>query len=178
MIEANGIGIVRSGTHTYEIDETDGCTCQDAQHRSKWCKHAVAVELHKRSQLRLGGNGIHTNGHHPQSLAPAPETTSTRVDWTFQDPPFVHTMKWTDGLGIEHMHVIRACNMQEVTQQVGVMSALIKASREQAPAPEPPAARPKRQVRPCPVCAGQKLFQNNNGIWSHRRDDGSYCQGK
>ena len=53
-LEEHGGPTVTSGSHSYQIDPHHGCTCRDAQHRSKWCKHAVAVELSKRTMMRLG----------------------------------------------------------------------------------------------------------------------------
>ena len=36
----NGMATVQSGSHTYQIDSQGGCTCEDAQRRSKWCKQS------------------------------------------------------------------------------------------------------------------------------------------
>lgn len=44
---------VQSGSHTYRLAPL--CDCQDAQHRSKYCKHYLAVQLHQAAHATLYG---------------------------------------------------------------------------------------------------------------------------
>jgi hypothetical protein len=68
-LQPDGTATVKSGSHTYQINGE--CTCGDAQHRTKFCKHYLAVLIHRRATALLQGTA-----HEP---APAePSTTQLR----------------------------------------------------------------------------------------------------
>ncbi len=63
---------VTSSNHTYWIDAEHGCTCQDAQFRSRYCKHFVAYDLAKRAEIRMNGHATNPQLH----IQPPPPTNS------------------------------------------------------------------------------------------------------
>ena len=50
-LHADGSASVLSGTRTYTL--APHCPCPDAKNRSEMCKHALAVELHRRRRHHL-----------------------------------------------------------------------------------------------------------------------------
>jgi hypothetical protein len=73
---------VRSGSHAYQIDATYGCTCLDARHRNRHCKHWLALEMEKRIQ---GGTEMPRKST-PQDEWEAKVATGPAVDDLFGDP--------------------------------------------------------------------------------------------
>ena len=143
----DGVYTVRSGNHTYEI--LGECTCQDSQHRSRYCKHYLVTMLWKGAQERMhpvNGNGVrnggnenrygHTwvdavkanppvNGTNPPAIPDAGDTHH----WTDVLAPICHTVKYVVD-GIEHCTVIRGDDMDEVMGQIKALTATIKKGRE------------------------------------------------
>ncbi len=62
-LHADGTASVQSGNQTYTLSPE--CKCADAKHRAELCKHALAVELHRRAVALLEGT----------APAPAPSAT-------------------------------------------------------------------------------------------------------
>lgn len=52
-LQADGTASVQSGKQTYTL--APNCPCADAKHRAELCKHALAVELHRRALAVLPG---------------------------------------------------------------------------------------------------------------------------
>ena len=52
-IQADGTASVKSGTQTYTLSPE--CPCADAKNRKEFCKHALAVELHRRALALFHG---------------------------------------------------------------------------------------------------------------------------
>jgi len=52
-LQADGTASVQSGKQTYTL--APECPCADAKHRSELCKHALAVELHRRALAVVEG---------------------------------------------------------------------------------------------------------------------------
>src|SRR2546425_8949966 len=50
-LQADGTASVQSGKQTYTL--APDCPCADAKHRTELCKHALAVELHRRALAML-----------------------------------------------------------------------------------------------------------------------------
>jgi hypothetical protein len=73
---------VRSGAHAYQIDATYGCTCLDARHRNRYCKHWLAMEMEKRIQ----GETDMPRKSTPQDEWEAKVATGPEVDDLFGDP--------------------------------------------------------------------------------------------
>jgi len=53
-LHADGSASVQSGKQTYTL--APECPCADAKHRAELCKHALAVELHRRALALLEAN--------------------------------------------------------------------------------------------------------------------------
>lgn len=53
--------------------------------------------------------------------APAP--------WQGHEPPFLHSLKWRDDWGIEHLTCIRASTSEELWREVKKVTALIKVAK-------------------------------------------------
>jgi hypothetical protein len=66
----------------------------------------------------------------PQPVAPvaAPKPELPR----FAEPRFVHSLKWFDTDGIEHMHVVRSDDLDDVLRQVRTVKTFIAASKVRA----------------------------------------------
>lgn len=130
---------VRSNGHTYTIDPETGCPCGDARNRSKWCKHAVAWELFKRTMARLAeGQGEVGSQDSSQCSVGSSLTTDNRqlatpasLGWQQQEPPYLHSLKYHLD-GIEHMTVIRANDIDSLWKEVRTCVQLIQAARAQA----------------------------------------------
>jgi hypothetical protein len=52
-LHPDGTATVKSGSHSYHINGE--CSCEDARHRTKHCKHALAVLIHRRATALLEG---------------------------------------------------------------------------------------------------------------------------
>jgi len=63
ILHADGTASVTSGNQTYTLSPE--CKCADAKHRAELCKHALAVELHRRALALVEG------------MAPAPASSVT-----------------------------------------------------------------------------------------------------
>jgi hypothetical protein len=68
-LQPDGTATVKSGSHSYQINGE--CTCEDARHRTKQCKHMLAVLIHRRATALLEGTPSATA---PQPVAPAAAT--------------------------------------------------------------------------------------------------------
>ena len=149
-----------------------------------------------------GNNGIHitnngTNGHSTQPYPPCPSDypeakllhdVKNVPLWRDQEPPHVHSLKWTDSDGIEHLHVVRGDTIDDVLVEVRTVKQFIRASREQdakrdsAPVPqadtnETPETAEKPQAVYCDVhdvWAGMKT-KNGQRWYSHKLEDGTWC---
>ena len=64
-LHADGTASVASGKQTYTL--APDCPCADAKHRAELCKHALAVELHRRALALF----------HGPAAAPAPTPSPT-----------------------------------------------------------------------------------------------------
>jgi hypothetical protein len=72
-LQADGSASVTSGKQTYTL--APDCICGDAKHRVELCKHALAVELHRRALALLEGT------------APAPAAPSASLPAAAAAPP-------------------------------------------------------------------------------------------
>jgi len=69
----DGTASVKSGNQTYTL--APECTCADAKHRTEFCKHYLAVELHRRALALLEGTAP-TSASNPTPAAPSPSQTA------------------------------------------------------------------------------------------------------
>jgi hypothetical protein len=71
---ADGRSVVHSGSKRYTVAPDTGCPCADAQHRSKYCKHYVAVGVQQIARRLYA--------HDVESVAPTKEETPMLEDLT------------------------------------------------------------------------------------------------
>jgi hypothetical protein len=69
-LQADGTASVQSGKQTYTL--APDCPCADAKHRAELCKHALAVELHRRALALFHG----TAAESAPTAAPASTPTA------------------------------------------------------------------------------------------------------
>jgi hypothetical protein len=127
------------------------------------------------------------NGQAAQAQAPAAPQT-----WHSREPRHVHSLKWVDADGIEHMHVVRSDDLDDVLKQMATVKQCIKAARAKAaeaaaaqpptPPPAPAAAAAPEAMERCPIHGElMRLHTGKDGRqWkSHRvAADGTWCKGK
>jgi hypothetical protein len=87
-LHEDGTASVKSGNGTYHI--APECTCEDAQRRSKFCKHFLSVELLRRTARRLHPT---SNGHTPASFSQPESKTSQAAAWAVNEAPISCCLK-------------------------------------------------------------------------------------
>ena len=73
-LHADGTASVQSGTQTYTLNPE--CPCADAKNRAAFCKHTLAVELHRRARALLDGTAYAATAAPGASEAAAPATAA------------------------------------------------------------------------------------------------------
>ncbi len=161
----DGTATVVSGSHTYEIDPQDGCTCADSQHRSMYCKHRIAVELLKRVQAKLAQQG---NG-----AAPPPPTAACEPSaWRVTEAPASCTMKFQAGR-IDILLTLRDTNDVSLFERIRKVLPRILEKADGNTA-DPPPETPR-----CPIHnVSMKRYTKGDQAWySHKAPNGSWCRG-
>jgi hypothetical protein len=173
---------VKSGSHTYQL--APECTCQDSQHRSKYCKHFLAVELLKRVYFRLN-LPIHGRSvpqpkplpdiplpHElPQSVPSLPQSTL----WSVTEAPASCCLKFTLN-GLEILYTMRDTDDDKLFARVKRILPRIQEKVGTASNGE------QSQVHQelCPIHnVAMKRYSKGNQSWlSHQTADGSWCRGR
>jgi hypothetical protein len=73
-LHADGTASVTSGKQTYTLSPE--CTCADAKHRAELCKHALAVELHRRALALFHGTAAEPTPPAAPASTPAAPSAS------------------------------------------------------------------------------------------------------
>jgi hypothetical protein len=60
------------------------------------------------------------------TIPPAPSHTPS---WHDHEPVFVHSLKWHDADGVEHLHVVRSDDLDEMLRQVKTIKVCIAAAK-------------------------------------------------
>jgi hypothetical protein len=89
-IKTDGIAQDRSGQRTYTISPAEGCTCEDATCRTRFCKYYIAVLIAKRAAALLQGTG-HVSGPEPSQEGTV-TTALTFADWQVHEAPAACTL--------------------------------------------------------------------------------------
>jgi hypothetical protein len=119
----------------------------------------------------------------PYDITPEPQHMPS---WRSREPKYVHSLKWRDAEGCEHLHVIRTDDMDELVREVTAIKALIataKAKAEASAVSEPEASPVADEPRPG-WCGRHHVYMKqrgdeSRGYWySHKDPDGSWCRGK
>jgi hypothetical protein len=116
-------------------------------------------------------------------FTPEPPAPSHTLSWRDHEPPIVHSLKWHDGDGIEHLHVVRTDDLDEALRHILKVKLCIKAAQLKAQQKtSEPAQAPVTDSRPdwCPIHSIQMKERSNvKGKWfSHALDGGGFCKGK
>lgn len=121
-LHADGSASVLSGKQTYTL--APHCPCPDAKNRAELCKHALAVELHRRA-LALLDSTAHAPGSPANdpaeptaapASAPAP-AVPTSAGWQVQEAPTSACFRWRVGQA-ELMYTFRGVTDDEVLERI------------------------------------------------------------
>ena len=134
---------------------------------------------------------------------PADEAPSDmpRPSWRGHAPAIVHSLKWKDSDGHEHLHIVRGDDLDEVLLHLRTVKAVIAAARARDAQPvgeelpqcrEVPRARHRGADEPDASCASgesapychehdtrffRNVWKNGRVSWSHRKADGTgFCR--
>jgi hypothetical protein len=121
-LHADGSASVLSGKQTYTL--APHCPCPDAKNRAELCKHALAVELHRRALALLDGTAYApvSPANDPAeptaapASAPAP-AVPTSAAWQVQEAPTSACFKWRVGQA-ELMYTFRGVTDDEVLERI------------------------------------------------------------
>ena len=159
-LHADGTARVQSGTQTYTL--APDCRCGDAKNRPEFCKHYLAVELHRRALALLDGTA-HAPAAAP-STSPAaaavmaappatPPGAPTSAAWDVHEAPvsscfkirvgaleWTHTMRARDDAELEtRLHAFLP-TFRDVTAALEALHAGREAAKAAPAAPVPPPA--------------------------------------
>jgi hypothetical protein len=166
----NGSSTVASGQSSYEIDPQKGCSCPDAQHRTKQCKHTLAVELYKqaRTLLETPAGGAEPLPSPPQSAL-----------WQVHEAPASCCLKFFLG-GVECMYTMRDTDDEKLFARVRRILPRVQekvgSNGQKAGNSESSGDDPSRcTIHNVPM----KRYTKGDQVWySHKAPDGSWCRGK
>ncbi len=174
-LNGNGSATVKSGNHTYQFDPENGCTCADSQQRSKYCKHAIAVELLKRTHALMEEqeSGIKLTLPVEEEV---PQEPPQPTAWECAQAPSSCTMKWQLA-GIEFLLTIRAANDDDLFSRIKRILPKIQEKVNHHGNGQ------QQDVQDVPQCAihnvPMKQYSKGNQSWySHQAPDGEWCRGK
>lgn len=170
-LHPDGTATVQSGTHTYHIN--GDCTCQDAQHRTKYCKHYLAVEIAKLATTLLTSGQQHPPetgalyGHPARTGAPRPPSASSH--WHVQEAPAACTLKFQVE-GVDVLYTMRDTSDDALFARIKRILP-----RVQAKAKEAQDSMPQCPIHNVPL----QRYSKNGQVWlSHRTADGQWCRGE
>jgi hypothetical protein len=134
----------------------------------------------------------------PAAEAPA---AMPRPSWRGHAPAIVHSLKWKDSDGHEHLHIVRGDDLDEVLLHLRTVKAVIAAARARDAQPvgeelpqcrKAPSAQHRGADEPDAPCASgesapychehdtrffRNVWKNGRVSWSHRKADGSgFCR--
>jgi hypothetical protein len=116
-LHADGSASVLSGKQTYTL--APHCPCPDAKNRTELCKHALAVELHRRALVLLDGTAHAPAPASAPGAAAVPSTpvVPTSAMWHVQEAPTSACFKWRVGQA-ELMYTFRGVTDEEVLDRI------------------------------------------------------------
>lgn len=162
-LQADGTASVQSGKQTYTL--APDCPCADAKHRAELCKHALAVELHRRAlalfqstaaELPPPAEPVPAPAAAPAAATPlaAPSTPASRA-WSVTEAPASACFKFRVGT-MELMYTLRGIDDTElqrrITATLPTLQEVIEACEERAA--QRAAAREAAQAQQAPAAAG------------------------
>jgi hypothetical protein len=169
-LDGDGTATVQSGSHTYAIDPEDGCSCEDARRRSRWCKHALAAEVLRSAQAQLHES---RNGTEPTPPADAPPTDlPASAAWQVSEAQASCCLKFTLS-GMEVLYTMRDVNDDLLFARVRrILPRILEKVNGNAAAPPP-------DVPMCPIhhVPMRRHTKGDQAWYSHKAPDGSWCRG-
>ena len=165
----DGSAMVTSGQHTYEIDPKKGCPCGDAQHRTKQCKHVIAVEICKQVHTLLQTQAGDTEP------PPVPRSAS----WQVHEAPASCCLKFLIG-GVECMYTMRDTDDEKLFARV---RRILPRVQEKVASNGHKGSSSESTGDDSARCAihnaTMKRHTKGDQVWySHKAVDGSWCRGK
>jgi hypothetical protein len=114
-----------------------------------------------------------------EPVTPAAEAPAAmpRPSWRDREPAIVHSIKWRDHDGHEHLHIVRGDDLDEVLLHLRTVKAVIAAARSREGSGEAPAAGDT--VPTCPDHHVPMRKSKYKGFYcTHKTADGVYCTRK
>ena len=143
-LHADGTASVTSGTQTYTL--SPACPCADARHRTEFCKHTLAVELHRRALAMIEDTAA-------GSPAPAVSSAPASATWDVHEAPasacfrfrvgtmeLMYTLRGIDDAELQRRITATLPTLQEVIDGCEERAARRATARDAAQAPQTPAA--------------------------------------
>lgn len=171
-LNEDGTATVKSGNHTYHLKPD--CNCEDARRNGRHCKHFLAVELLKSTNLWLGSVQS-SNGKTLVQEQSAQQPPSQSAAWSVHEAPASCCLKFQMN-GIEIMYTMRDCNDDLLYARVRrILPKILEKAASKNGAEQPP-------VNETPRCAKHnvpmKEYTKNGRTWfSHKTADGQWCRG-
>jgi hypothetical protein len=142
-LHADGTASVKSGNQTYTLSPE--CTCADAKHRAELCKHALAVELHRRALAVVEGRApvasptpAAPSASLPAAAAvlpPAAPSAPASHAWDVHEAPASACFKFRVG-NLEPLYTLRGIDDAELqrrmTATLPTLQDIIEACEERA----------------------------------------------
>ena len=145
-LQADGSASVTSGTQTYTL--APECSCADAKHRAELCKHALAVELHRRALALVEGTApapAAPSASQPaaaaalQAAAASAASAPASHAWDVHEAPASACFKFRVG-NLELLYTLRGIDDAElqrrITATLPTLQEVIEAAQA-APTPAP-----------------------------------------
>ena len=157
-LHADGTASVQSGKQTYTL--APECPCADAKHRAELCKHALAVELHRRALALLEGTAPAPAAPSASQPAAAPPPAAlpsapASAAWDVHEAPvsscfkirvgaleWTHTMRGTDDAELQPRLQTFLPTFRDIAAALEAMHAEREAAKAAPAAPRPPAPQP------------------------------------
>jgi hypothetical protein len=142
-LQADGTASVQSGKQTYTL--APDCPCADAKHRAELCKHALAVELHRRAlalfhgtaaELTPAAEPVPTPAAAPAAATPpAASSVPASRAWQVTEAPASACFKFRVG-NMELLYTLRGIDDAELqrrmTATLPTLQEVIEACEERA----------------------------------------------
>ena len=157
----DGATRVQSDDKSYRINSD--CPCDDAQYRTKYCKHYLAIELHK-----IALDFMHASQSHPAvPESPASSQPSTS-HWAVTEAPSACTLKFQIS-GVDILYTMRDVNDDTLFARIKRILPRIQ-QRSQTTQEN----IPRCSIHNVPL---KRYSKNGQTWWSHRTAEGAWCRG-
>jgi hypothetical protein len=168
-LQADGTASVQSGKQTYTL--APDCPCADAKHRAELCKHALAVELHRRALALCHGTAAEPTPPAEPAAAPAAPSASqpaaarpaaapsapASAAWPVAEAPASACFKFRVG-NMELMYTLRGIDDDElqrrITTTLPTLQEVIEACEERAAQRAAAREAHTAQAQQAPAAAG------------------------